>query len=92
MINPFKYHFMITPYNPSLHDNPDNPDNPMYMCMYLCVMYSPRMLWMWPNSRISVMGGDQAAGVLATVKRDAIERSGNNPNYPNYPNGLMIIV
>jgi len=38
--------------------------------------YSPRMLWMWPNSRISVMGGDQAAGVLATVKRDGIEAKG----------------
>ncbi|WP_299557986.1 carboxyl transferase domain-containing protein [uncultured Sulfitobacter sp.] len=38
--------------------------------------YSPRFLWTWPNSRISVMGGAQAAGVLATVKRDAIERQG----------------
>ena len=38
--------------------------------------YSPRFLWSWPNSRISVMGGPQAAGVLATVKRDAIERKG----------------
>ena len=38
--------------------------------------YQPNFLWTWPNSRISVMGGDQAAGVLATVKRDAIERSG----------------
>ncbi len=38
--------------------------------------YSPRFLWTWPNSRISVMGGPQAAGVLATVKRDAIERKG----------------
>lgn len=38
--------------------------------------YSPRFLWTWPNSRISVMGGPQAAGVLATVKRDAIERAG----------------
>lgn len=38
--------------------------------------YSPRFLWTWPNSRISVMGGEQAAGVLATVRRDAIERSG----------------
>ncbi len=38
--------------------------------------YSPRFLWTWPNSRISVMGGEQAAGVLATVKRDAIERAG----------------
>jgi 3-methylcrotonyl-CoA carboxylase beta subunit len=36
----------------------------------------PRFLWTWPNSRISVMGGEQAAGVLATVKRDAIERKG----------------
>ncbi|WP_299670858.1 carboxyl transferase domain-containing protein [uncultured Roseobacter sp.] len=38
--------------------------------------YSPRFLWTWPNSRISVMGGPQAAGVLATVKRDAMERAG----------------
>ncbi len=38
--------------------------------------YQPRFLWTWPNSRISVMGGPQAAGVLATVKRDAIERKG----------------
>jgi len=38
--------------------------------------YAPRFLWTWPNSRISVMGGEQAAGVLATVKRDAIERKG----------------
>ncbi|NOX40123.1 MAG: methylcrotonoyl-CoA carboxylase [Alphaproteobacteria bacterium] len=38
--------------------------------------YSPRFLWSWPSSRISVMGGAQAAGVLATVKRDAIERAG----------------
>ncbi len=38
--------------------------------------YSPRFLWTWPNSRISVMGGEQAAGVLTTVKRDAIERDG----------------
>ncbi len=38
--------------------------------------YSPRFMWSWPNSRISVMGGAQAAGVLATVKRDAIERGG----------------
>ena len=37
--------------------------------------YSPRFLWTWPNSRISVMGGAQAAGVLATVKRDAMERA-----------------
>ena len=38
--------------------------------------YDPRFLWMWPNARISVMGGEQAAGVLATVKRDGIERQG----------------
>jgi 3-methylcrotonyl-CoA carboxylase beta subunit len=38
--------------------------------------YQPRMLWMWPNARISVMGGEQAASVLATVKRDGLESSG----------------
>ncbi len=38
--------------------------------------YQPRFLWTWPNSRISVMGGAQAAGVLATVKRDGSERAG----------------
>ena len=38
--------------------------------------YSPHFMWSWPTSRISVMGGAQAAGVLATVKRDAIERGG----------------
>jgi len=38
--------------------------------------YSPNFLWSWPNSRISVMGGEQAAGVLASVKRDGIERGG----------------
>jgi 3-methylcrotonyl-CoA carboxylase beta subunit len=38
--------------------------------------YSPRMLWMWPNARISVMGGEQAASVLATVRRDGIEAGG----------------
>ena len=38
--------------------------------------YSPRFLWMWPNARISVMGGEQAASVLATVRRDAIEAGG----------------
>jgi len=40
--------------------------------------YQPRFMWSWPNSRISVMGGEQAAGVLATVKRDAIERAGGS--------------
>jgi 3-methylcrotonyl-CoA carboxylase beta subunit len=38
--------------------------------------FSPRFLWMWPNARISVMGGEQAASVLATVKRDGIEARG----------------
>lgn len=42
--------------------------------------YSPRFLWMWPNARISVMGGAQAAGVLATVKRDAMEKRGESWN------------
>jgi 3-methylcrotonyl-CoA carboxylase beta subunit len=38
--------------------------------------YGARFLWMWPNARISVMGGEQAASVLATVKRDGIEAKG----------------
>lgn len=38
--------------------------------------YSPRFLWMWPNAKISVMGGEQAASVLATVKRDQLEAHG----------------
>jgi 3-methylcrotonyl-CoA carboxylase beta subunit len=38
--------------------------------------YNPRMLWMWPNARISVMGGEQAAVVLSTVKHDGIEARG----------------
>ena len=38
--------------------------------------YEPRFLWMWPNARISVMGGEQAAGVLATVKREQLAREG----------------
>ncbi|WP_298925972.1 carboxyl transferase domain-containing protein [uncultured Ramlibacter sp.] len=40
--------------------------------------YSPRFLWMWPNARICVMGGEQASGVLATVKRDGIEAKGGS--------------
>ena len=40
--------------------------------------FSPRFLWTWPNSRISVMGGPQAVGVLATVRRDAMERAGKS--------------
>ncbi len=38
--------------------------------------YDPRFLWVWPNARISVMGGEQAASVLATIKRDGIEAAG----------------
>jgi len=40
--------------------------------------YGARMLWMWPNARISVMGGEQAANVLATVKRDGLARHGED--------------
>jgi acetyl-CoA carboxylase carboxyltransferase component len=40
--------------------------------------YEPRLLWMWPNGRISVMGGEQAAGVLTTVKRDQLAREGRS--------------
>jgi 3-methylcrotonyl-CoA carboxylase beta subunit len=38
--------------------------------------FNPRFLWMWPNARISVMGGEQAATVLATIRRDAVEARG----------------
>jgi 3-methylcrotonyl-CoA carboxylase beta subunit len=38
--------------------------------------YAPRFLWTWPSARISVMGGEQAAGVLAQVKREALEKAG----------------
>lgn len=38
--------------------------------------YSPRFMWTWPNSRISVMGGEQAASVLSTIKREQIEGAG----------------
>ena len=40
--------------------------------------YSPRFLWMWPNARISVMGGEQAASVLSTIRRDGIEAKGGS--------------
>jgi len=40
--------------------------------------YSPRFIWSWPISRTAVMGGEQAADVLATIKRDGIERKGGN--------------
>ncbi|MEU6849513.1 carboxyl transferase domain-containing protein [Actinacidiphila alni] len=42
--------------------------------------YSPRFLWMWPNAKISVMGGEQAASVLATVKRDQLAAAGEKWN------------
>ncbi len=44
--------------------------------------YGPRFLWMWPNARISVMGGEQAAAVLATIKQDQLARSGQPPMTP----------
>jgi 3-methylcrotonyl-CoA carboxylase beta subunit len=44
--------------------------------------YRPRFLWMWPNARISVMGGEQAASVLATVRRDGIEAQGRQLDAP----------
>ena len=40
--------------------------------------YSPRFLWTWPNARISIMGGEQAAGVLAGVRREATQRRGGD--------------
>ncbi|MGR3757630.1 MAG: carboxyl transferase domain-containing protein, partial [Tranquillimonas sp.] len=40
--------------------------------------YQPRFLWTWPSSRIAVMGGEQAAGVLASVRRDALARKGQD--------------
>ena len=40
--------------------------------------YSPRFLWMWPNARISVMGGEQAASVLAQIRRDGLEARGQS--------------
>ncbi len=42
--------------------------------------YDPRLLWMWPNARISVMGAEQAASVLVTVKRDQLAREGQTPS------------
>ena len=40
--------------------------------------FGPRFLWMWPNARVSVMGGEQAASVLATVKREGIQAKGGS--------------
>ncbi|HVN53761.1 MAG TPA: carboxyl transferase domain-containing protein, partial [Anaerolineaceae bacterium] len=41
--------------------------------------FNPRFLWMWPNARISAMGGEQAANVLLTIKQDQLAREGNPP-------------
>ena len=41
--------------------------------------YAPRFLWMWPNARISVMGGEQAAGVLTTVKQEGLKKNQHSP-------------
>jgi acetyl-CoA carboxylase carboxyltransferase component len=41
--------------------------------------YNPRFLWMWPNARISVMGGEQAANVMLTIKKDQLAREGEPP-------------
>ena len=49
--------------------------------------YEPRLLWMWPNARISVMGGEQAASVLVTVKRDQLAREGK-PLSPDEEAGI----
>jgi acetyl-CoA carboxylase carboxyltransferase component len=43
--------------------------------------YAPRFLWMWPNARISVMGGEQAANVLLTIKQEQLAREGK-PSLP----------
>jgi len=40
--------------------------------------FEPTMMWMWPNARISVMGGEQAAGVMAQVKQDGLARKGQS--------------
>jgi 3-methylcrotonyl-CoA carboxylase beta subunit len=44
--------------------------------------YAPRFLWMWPNARISVMGGEQAANVLLTIKQEQLAREGKPPLFP----------
>jgi 3-methylcrotonyl-CoA carboxylase beta subunit len=50
--------------------------------------YGPRMLWMWPNARISVMGGEQAAQVLATVRRDSMQARGEQ--WPEHDAGAFM--
>ena len=51
--------------------------------------YSPRFLWMWPNARISVMGGEQAANVLLTIKQEQLERQGKAPLSPEEQAAFM---
>lgn len=51
--------------------------------------YNPRFLWMWPNARISVMGGEQAASVLLTVKQDQLAREGKPQMSPEEANEFM---
>ena len=50
--------------------------------------YSPRFLWMWPNAQIGVMGGEQAADVLVTVKSDQMVREGGQPIPPEFAAGI----
>ncbi|MCL5950108.1 MAG: methylcrotonoyl-CoA carboxylase [Chloroflexi bacterium] len=54
--------------------------------------YDPRFLWMWPNSRISVMGGEQAVNVLLTVKRDQLAREGRPPPTPEEEKEVKTLV
>ena len=51
--------------------------------------YDPRFLWMWPNARISVMGGEQAANVLLTIKQDQLEREGKQQLDPEQAQAFM---
>jgi acetyl-CoA carboxylase carboxyltransferase component len=51
--------------------------------------YQPRFLWMWPNARISVMGGEQAASVLLTVKQEQLKREGKPPLTPDEQREFM---
>jgi acetyl-CoA carboxylase carboxyltransferase component len=54
--------------------------------------YDPRFLWMWPNARISVMGGEQAINVLTTVKRDQLAREGKPPPTQEEENELRSLI
>ena len=51
--------------------------------------YNPRFLWMWPNARISVMGGEQAANVLLTIKQDQLAREGQAAADPGRGGGVQ---